>query len=281
MSGRAGGVLRLLSRVVVWSVLLAALCVGGPLFGGSHDRYPATAPGGGPLWSATRGSGDGWPDASHSASGTLSAPRAGSTTYAVTFTETGLPSGMRWWVNLTGGQSFSTTTGTVSFSEPNGTYLYAATARDTRYTATNGSFTVDGAALSETAVFSGPPSKVTFTESGLPWRTAWSMSLGGVTLNSTTSEIVFSELNGTYTYTVGAVAGYTALPSTGTVVVSGSPVRVGETFSPLEPPPSSGFFGMSDQAGDLLVGGLATIVAVVVTVAIIQRERKSGRSPPR
>ncbi|MGC8701304.1 MAG: hypothetical protein ACP5R3_06840, partial [Thermoplasmata archaeon] len=44
------------------------------------------------------------------------------TLYTVTFTETGLPSGTTWYVNLSNGQSFSGTGTTITFSEPNGTY---------------------------------------------------------------------------------------------------------------------------------------------------------------
>ncbi|MEM4056990.1 MAG: hypothetical protein QW578_08135, partial [Thermoplasmatales archaeon] len=40
--------------------------------------------------------------------------------YMVTFIESGLPFGMRWYVNLSNGQSFSSTTNTITFNEPNG-----------------------------------------------------------------------------------------------------------------------------------------------------------------
>ena len=45
-------------------------------------------------------------------------------TYQVTFTENGLPSGTKWYVNLSNGQSFSGTGTTITFNEPNGTYSY-------------------------------------------------------------------------------------------------------------------------------------------------------------
>jgi hypothetical protein len=44
--------------------------------------------------------------------------------YAVVFKETGLPSGTTWYVNITGGQSHSSTGTTIIFFEPNGTYVY-------------------------------------------------------------------------------------------------------------------------------------------------------------
>ncbi|MEM3489441.1 MAG: hypothetical protein QXO75_07300, partial [Nitrososphaerota archaeon] len=42
---------------------------------------------------------------------------------------------------------------------------------------------------------------VTFTESGLPAGTSWSVTLNGVTLSSSSNSIVFSEPNGSYSYT--------------------------------------------------------------------------------
>ena len=73
---------------------------------------------------------------------------------------------------------------------------------------------------------------VAFTESGLPPGTSWSVTLGGSTVPSTSSAITFVEPNGTYAYTVGAVSGYSASPSSGSIMVSGSnPSPVPITFS--------------------------------------------------
>ncbi|MGC9167250.1 MAG: hypothetical protein ACP5GR_06405, partial [Thermoplasmata archaeon] len=44
--------------------------------------------------------------------------------YNITFLEKGLPANTKWYVNLSNGQSFSSTTNTITFSEPNGTYSY-------------------------------------------------------------------------------------------------------------------------------------------------------------
>ena len=76
---------------------------------------------------------------------------------------------------------------------------------------------------------------VTFSESGLVTGTSWSVTLGGSTRSSTSSSIGFTEPNGTYAYTVGAVAGYTVSPPSGTVTVQGSAVPVPITFTPQAP----------------------------------------------
>ncbi|MHB8548343.1 MAG: protease pro-enzyme activation domain-containing protein [Thermoplasmataceae archaeon] len=72
---------------------------------------------------------------------------------------------------------------------------------------------------------------VTFTESGLASGTSWSVTLGSSTQSSTGSTISFTEPNGTYSYTVGSVSGYTSSPSSGSVTVSGANQGVSVTFT--------------------------------------------------
>ena len=74
---------------------------------------------------------------------------------------------------------------------------------------------------------------VTFTASGLPAGTSWTVTLNGSTNSSTTSSIGFTEPNGTYGFTVTRVPGYSALPSSGTATVSGAPLAINITFTPI------------------------------------------------
>lgn len=147
-------------------------------------------------------------------------------TYALTFTATGLRSGTEWWVNLTNGQSYNSTTATISFDEPNGTYNYAVSSGNNSYTAAGGFFHVDGAGVFEIVAFDLVKYPITFIASGLPSGTSWSVTLNDGTQTSTTSEITFTEPNGTYSYVVGDVRGWhqSTLPYTGLVTVSGSTV---------------------------------------------------------
>ncbi len=73
---------------------------------------------------------------------------------------------------------------------------------------------------------SGPPQfAVTFSELGLAPGTSWSISLESSGRNtSITSDIGFSKPNGTYTFTIGAVPGYTPTTLPGSVDVQGAPV---------------------------------------------------------
>lgn len=62
---------------------------------------------------------------------------------------------------------------------------------------------------------------VIFTESGLPSGTKWYVTIEGFTKTSTSNSISFSEYDGSYSYSIGSVGGYTVSPSTGSVYVNG------------------------------------------------------------
>jgi hypothetical protein len=77
---------------------------------------------------------------------------------------------------------------------------------------------------------------VTFTESGLPAHTNWTVSMNGVNESSSTTSIVFPVRNGSYAYSVNAVPGYTTNPSGGKVIVAGEPVPESIIFTRVPPP---------------------------------------------
>jgi len=74
---------------------------------------------------------------------------------------------------------------------------------------------------------------VSFVESGLVAGTTWDVTLGGVTNQSLTPQVGFVELNGSYAYSIGAVAGYTVNVSSGNVMVIGAAVIVDVGFTPI------------------------------------------------
>ena len=96
------------------------------------------------------------------------------TTYAVTYSEMGLPPGTAWSVTTNGIRATSTM-GSLVFNEPNGSYSYGA---QTTYLASNGSayaavpgfgsFTVAGAAIHEAVEFApvAPKASVPGTQAG-------------------------------------------------------------------------------------------------------------------
>jgi hypothetical protein len=160
--------------------------------------------------------------------------------YNVTFTESGLPSGsagvlagVSWSVTL-GGSTQSSTSSTIVFSEQNGTYSYSASAAGFLPVPVSGSITVAGAAVAQTITFTALAAgtyTVTYTETGLTAGTSWSVTLNGSQLASTSTTILFTEKNGSYSFTVGSVSGYTAAPSSGTIQVAGAAAFQTITFT--------------------------------------------------
>jgi hypothetical protein len=153
--------------------------------------------------------------------------------YGATFTESGLPSGTDWSVTL-GGTERTASSSSINFTETNGTYDYTVASAGYVPTPSSGSILVTGANLTQSISFATHVATkyvVAFTETGLTAGTSWSVTLGGSTNTSTTATITFSEPNGTYTFTVGAVTGYTASPSSSGVNVTGAGVAQPITFT--------------------------------------------------
>ena len=61
---------------------------------------------------------------------------------------------------------------------------------------------------------------VTFTESGLPTGTQWSIIFNGNSFSSTSSSITEYDTSGTYSYTINPVNGYISNPKTGTITLN-------------------------------------------------------------
>jgi hypothetical protein len=147
--------------------------------------------------------------------------------YTVTFTESSLPSGTTWYVNLSNGMDSGAITGTsYSFSLANGTYSYTIATSDKTYEPSpfSGSFTVNGAPVSKSVSFSEVIYKVTFTESGLPSGTSWKMTFNGETNSSTNSVMTFSAPNGTYSFGASNLSNYYTLNYFGSLSVKGNGV---------------------------------------------------------
>lgn len=150
--------------------------------------------------------------------------------YTLTFSESGLPTGTNWTVNLAHATGTVQSPGTILFSVANGTFSYSVLnlsgySPQPEY----GTVTISGSSRSVAITFL-PTYDVTFTESGLPAGTAWSVALGGNAASGSTSSLVIPELSGQYNYRIGAIPGYLATPSSGSVNVTGGPVTVSITW---------------------------------------------------
>jgi hypothetical protein len=153
--------------------------------------------------------------------------------YSSNFTETGLPPGTRWYVNLSGAGSYSSSSSTISVALPNGSYSYTvATMNKDYYNHTAGILTVNGAGQSINVTFNPYLYSVLFKESGLPQSTKWAIFYDNSTVNSTIgSQIGFRSINGTYSFWVQIVLGYASNVTYGSITVNGIAVTWDVSFS--------------------------------------------------
>ncbi len=204
-------------------------------------------------------------------------------TYMVSFSEIGLPSGSTWYVNLSNGQTFASSTNTITFSEPNGTYTFTIATNAIGYAPSqpSGSFTVNGVNVQESVIFTQIMYSVSFTESGLPSGTSWSVTLNGLTETSMNSTIMFKVPYGTYTYSISIPSGYKTSKPSGTITTNQSSTSVSivvsatSTSSTTVPPTqtSSNYY--------LLIVIIAVIVVIAIVAGIILMKGKKKKGGPK
>jgi len=168
----------------------------------------------------------------------VSVPFTPQALYAVTFTETGLPSGTPWIVGNSESLLLvnSSSGSSIGFLLPNGSFPFVVglvSAYDR--SPASGTLAIEGSAMSQMVAFTRNASEaeygVAFVESNLPGGTAWNVTVGVETISTTTSTVDFELINGSYAFSVSSVPGFTRSPSSGDVVVEGAPVSQSITFS--------------------------------------------------
>ncbi len=216
-------------------------------------------------------------------------------TFAVTFTESGLAPGTNWTVAFNGVVT-SSASSTVVFTVPMGTYSYNVE-NVANYTVTPNTGTVTvGAAYDVPVTFSPipvtpppPPSPptlyaITLSEGGLSPATTWSATVNGTTQSTSGTTLTFYLPAGSYSYSFGAVSGYSLGASgTGTVTVTNAPVSVSTSYAPNSTPSLASTSDLNNAfTVALLVAVLALIVALVAIVIGARRNRggSSGQSAP-
>ena len=189
--------------------------------------------------------------------------------YTLTVAETGLPTGTSWTLivwNATSTDTSSTSTVNQSFDVLPGPYNWVAIASGYTATPNQGSVAVSGNDTLD--VKFAVAATLTFTETGLPTGTAWTVSLvqGGITVNETSvgTSIVFAAVVGTYNYSVSST-GYTPSPAsgTGTLPANGA---VPVTFTAGAP--KTGSLALTVTTA----GATATVNGVAVTLPLNQAE---------
>ena len=189
--------------------------------------------------------------------------------YQVTFTESVLPSGTTWYLNLTNGQSFHSTTNTISFMEPNGSYHYTVSSMEGRaYSSTpsSGEFTISGYAYSSSVAFSEVKYQITFTESGLPSGTTWYIAVDNSSLYAASQSNNLIDLpNGTYYITAmstGYSSSFTGNSTHIIITVNGSSMTVNLTFNKT----SSVVTSKPSSSNDLFIA-IAAAAGVIAGIA--------------
>jgi YVTN family beta-propeller protein len=179
--------------------------------------------------------------------------------YQLSFTETGLTPGTLWSV-VGSAYDVSSHLPTLSFEVPNGTYTFTVSqirGYDLTY---DGLVTVAGAGTSVPVLFV-PIYSASFTETGLPLGTNWSVTLGARSLTSMGTTISFVLPQGSYPFAIIPILNYTISPASGITLVTDSNVDVGILFSPLVPPTFPVMFEESGLAAGVVwsvsLGGTA------------------------
>ena len=153
--------------------------------------------------------------------------------YQVAFTEAGLPPGTRWYLNLTDGYSYTSTSTQIVFTTANGSYNYSTGSSNMDYhsTAKSGNFSVSGSPLSRDISFAGVTYEVVFNESGLPEDSRWYVNITG---ESSSGPILgrsydVALINGIYSYEVSSSVIYYSAHG-GTFKVRGANLSVNASF---------------------------------------------------
>jgi len=189
--------------------------------------------------------------------------------YTVTFTESGLPSGTSWSVTFNGLTQSSTGSSITFPSISPGTYNYTVTAPG-GYSASPsiGSVTVSTSNVTVAIAFSQHTYSVTFTETGLPSGTQWSVTLNGKTETSTTNTISFTEPNGTYSFSIASINGYSVSQSSASITVNGTNISQNITFKPVTTT-------TSPSSNDYLIYIVTAIVVIAAAIgAVVAMGRK-------
>jgi len=156
--------------------------------------------------------------------------------YNVTFTESGLPPGTRWFVSIPYSLNLSSSGPDIRMSlqnsslNLNSSYNFSAGSTDRALHALPGSFWVNGTSVLVNVSFLLPTFLVRFNQTGLPNGTAWWVNVSGEpSRKSTGPPVVLALPNGTYSYSV-STADKTYRSGGGSLDVTGSGLNVSVEF---------------------------------------------------
>lgn len=250
-------------------IAVANMTIEQSLAAGPSSGYSAVAisPSGDTVYVANSGSG----------SVTYYTPSNSSST-VVQFTSAGLPGGVGWGVAMTGWTWLDSEGTTLTFTLADNSSSYLIRSASSRWSpnASSGQFLTTQSEVSISVGFSAELFAVTFQENGAS-SGGWSVDFAGTSQVSFFDlALTFYEFNGTYSYVVSGPPGLAATPTNGFLNVSGAPLSVVVSFTPVgstSSPTSSAFLPW-------LALGLAVIVAVVLIFVMLTRRRRRVTQVP-
>ena len=181
--------------------------------------------------------------------------------YKMTFAETGLPAGISWAVTLNGSTTTSTT-GSIAFSETNGTYSYSIASVDGYHLASvSGTVTVNGNQQTVSVKFIPDTYTLTVFETGLPSGDYWNFTFMGQNYSTNGTTLAMSMTAGNYSYNVSGPAGYSVSPQSANVTVDGSNITLYVHFSSQK----NKLAVSSGGTGNILEGlGIGVLIMVII-----------------
>ena len=202
--------------------------------------------------------------------------------HKVTFIENNVTSGINWGIKLYNNStcinySHSTLSQSMTVYLPDGNYTYHAYYSNcsTSVSLPERVFTVDNASLNFVLTF-GTTYNVTFKEKGLPFWDFWCVTFHGIKKKSYNSTIIFPAVNGTYSYTVKNLSGYT-VSSSHSVRVNGNNVTEEIIFKHDDVKKIS--FILSRTEIYAVVGIIIVIILIIVSIILIIRKSKYNSEP--
>lgn len=153
--------------------------------------------------------------------------------YDLSFEEFGLPVGQAWSVQA-GGTNLTSTSAEISFEMPNGTLGYrVAPIAGFHASLYSGSLAIVGVSILVSVNWTQVTYPAAFSEIGLPDGVTWGVTIVNETaLSAPQPSLVTLLPNGTYAFTLDAVAGYRGTPLAGTLGINGAGENLSFRFAP-------------------------------------------------
>jgi hypothetical protein len=200
----------------------------------------------------------------------------------VSFEATGLaPNGS--WTLVLANRTLTSNSAEVNVSLANGSYSYSFPNVAGYYAVPGGTLAVTGHPVVVSVRFVPFDFAVVFLEFGLPNGTPWKLTFQGTVYTQATRALEFSAPNGSYSFAVAPVPGYTLESGGGPLEVEGRDVVVQVAFTPVPvvpPAPPTPSSPLPLEYALLAAVGLALVVGLLLGRRGRSPEPAPGAPPP-